>query len=660
MDWKSKNILVAGGAGMIGSHVARRLVKEGANVTVVDDLSSGSRQNIADIAKEITFYQYDLRDANVCRAVCEGKFAVFVFAANMGGILAITSIHANIARDNALININMLEGCRIRQVPHVYLASSACVYPSFLQTSAWSMKLKESMAIPSDPNEAYGWEKLFSEQLALAYIEDYGMNIKIGRQHNVYGHCYDEETQVLTRKGFKYFSELAYSDEIATLNQVDDKVEYYIPEAIQHFEYDGDMLHFKHRMMDLMCTPDQKLYCGKNFRHKYGLHIGSEIIKGNHRSLKFKLDFPYTSSKDIDSITLPRCIDTIGRKLHNGNGDEKVVAIDDWLEFLGWYISEGSCFQTDRNYIVNISQKPGDSQEQIKRMFTRMGFPTYTFDKDVRVHSKQLYGVIKSLNLGYARDKYIPREYMELPTEKLRILYDTLMLGDGDKGKGRYSTVSYRLACDVQELALKIGLTSQIKYESNIYRVMIRANDCTYSGNGFHTEHYKGMVYDVTVPNHIIMVKRNSNPIWSGNCYTAFDNLRGKAPCHMIRKAIEHPNPEFVIWGDGEQTRSFLYIDDCVEMVLRLMQTDYKKPINIGTEQGVTINYLADLAIKASGKQIKPIYDLTKPQGVRGRNSDNTLFREVVGYEPQVTLEEGIPKVYEWALSNYDRLEGIH
>jgi nucleoside-diphosphate-sugar epimerase len=94
-------------------------------------------------------------------------------------------------------------------------------------------------------------------------------------------------------------------------------------------------------------------------------------------------------------------------------------------------------------------------------------------------------------------------------------------------------------------------------------------------------------------------------------------------------------------------------------MVLRLMGTDYCKPINIGTEQGVTINYLAGLAIKASGKKIEPLYDFTKPVGVRGRNSCNALFREIVGYEPQITLEEGIPKVFSWASEHYSELEGI-
>jgi nucleoside-diphosphate-sugar epimerase len=330
MNWNSKNVLVAGGAGMIGSHVARRLLKEGANVTVVDDLSSGSVQNIKDIREDINFLRYDLRDSAICRAVCAGKFAVFNYAANMGGIGWLEKHHYDIGRDNILINTNILEACRIRSVDHVYESSSACCYNVSLQDTDKEVRLSEDMAWPALPNEIYGLEKLYMEELALAYIKDCGMSIKIGRHHNVYDACY----------------------------------------------------------------------------------------------------------------------------------------------------------------------------------------------------------------------------------------------------------------------------------------------------SSFHRE-------------------------------------KSKAPCGLVLKAIEHPEKPFTIWGNGSQIRSFLYIDDCVEMVLRLMDTNYNKPVNIGTEQGVTINYLAGLAIKASGKKIEPNYDLTKPTGVKSRNSDNTLFRKIVGYEPKVTLEEGIPKVFQWAQEHYSELEGI-
>jgi nucleoside-diphosphate-sugar epimerase len=144
-----------------------------------------------------------------------------------------------------------------------------------------------------------------------------------------------------------------------------------------------------------------------------------------------------------------------------------------------------------------------------------------------------------------------------------------------------------------------------------------------------------------------------------GEMFTCFDKDKGKAPCHLILKAIRHPNPPMELWGDGRATRSFLYIDDCVEAVLRLMDSDYDQPINIGSDRLISVDELANIIIKISGKDIAPTHDLSKPQGVRGRNSDNTLVNEVLNWQPQVSLEEGLEKVYKWAVEHYDELENI-
>lgn len=124
-----------------------------------------------------------------------------------------------------------------------------------------------------------------------------------------------------------------------------------------------------------------------------------------------------------------------------------------------------------------------------------------------------------------------------------------------------------------------------------------------------------------------------------------------KAPAAMCRKAVESKG-DLEIWGDGEQTRSFLYIDDCIDAVRLLMESDFKEPINIGSEEMVTINHLAALAIGFSGKSIVPTH-IDGPQGVRGRNSDNTLIRKVLGWEPKVSLMDGIGKTYSWIKSQY-------
>ena len=324
--------LITGGAGMIGSHLARRLVNSGEDVVVADNLMSGSIKNILDLIgrDNFKFAHEDMRDEKICIELGEGMDNIWAIAANMGGILMITDVAADIVRDNIRLNINALESCRINKVPKYFYASSACVYPNFLQTSEWAINLKEESAIPADPNEAYGWEKLFAEQCVMAYQKDYGLNIRIARFHNIYG-----------------------------------------------------------------------------------------------------------------------------------------------------------------------------------------------------------------------------------------------------------------------------------------------------------------------------------------NAFTAFDKKKGKAPCHMIIKCIKHPNPEWVVWGDGRATRSYCYIDDCIDGILALMDSDYDKPINIGTDRSISVDALAELVIKISGKDVQPEHDLTKPVGVRGRNADLSLCKEKLGWSPKIELEDGMKVVYDWAVANFDELENI-
>ena len=132
-----------------------------------------------------------------------------------------------------------------------------------------------------------------------------------------------------------------------------------------------------------------------------------------------------------------------------------------------------------------------------------------------------------------------------------------------------------------------------------------------------------------------------------------------KAPAALLRKSAETDLGEsFEVWGEGNQTRSFLYVDECVEAVLRLMNSNFMGPVNIGSEEMVTINDLANLAIRVSkknisfrniyGKEFKDKYGFDCPVGVMGRNSDNRLFSEKVGWEVSESLEEGLAKTYPW------------
>jgi len=138
-----------------------------------------------------------------------------------------------------------------------------------------------------------------------------------------------------------------------------------------------------------------------------------------------------------------------------------------------------------------------------------------------------------------------------------------------------------------------------------------------------------------------------------------WDGGKEKAPAAMLRKVSEaNDGNEIEVWGDGKQTRSFLYVDECVEAILRLMKSNFKEPVNIGSEEKISINGLAQMAIDISNKKIninnldgQKFYDkygFNCPVGVRGRNSDNKLFKEKIGWEVNIPLLEGMKKTFEW------------
>lgn len=310
-----ERILVTGGGGFIGSHVARYLYSQGNFVRVVDI-------KFDDYFEERYYSErlgLDLRVWENCLIATKGIDKVYNFAANMGGIGFITAVGAEVMHDNVLINTCMLEAARQNKVKRLLFSSSACVYPTYKQTDPNVKGLREEDAIPADPDNFYGWEKLYTEKMCEAHQRDYGMDIRVLRYHNIYG-----------------------------------------PEG-------------------------------------------------------------------------------------------------------------------------------------------------------------------------------------------------------------------------------------------------------TYKGG------------------------------------------REKSPAALCRKVAEASNPGTItIWGDGKQTRSYCYIDDCVKGTVLLMESDYDKPINIGSERLVTIDQLVDMIVKISGKTITKTYDLSAHQGVRGRNADITLARKVLGWEPKVSLEEGLAKTYKW------------
>jgi len=180
-----KKALVCGAGGFIGSHMVERLKNEGFWVRGIDLKYPEFGETEAD-----DFVIGDLRDPHICRSVVDRHFEeVYQFAADMGGagFVFTGDNDADIMHNSALINLNMIEACQKRNVRRIFYSSSACIYPEYNQQDPDNPKTAEDSAYPAQPDSDYGWEKLFSEHLYLAFHRNYGMEVRIARYHNIFG-----------------------------------------------------------------------------------------------------------------------------------------------------------------------------------------------------------------------------------------------------------------------------------------------------------------------------------------------------------------------------------------------------------------------------------------------------------------------------------------
>ena len=180
-----KTVLVCGAGGFIGSHLVKRLKRESFWVRGVDLKYPEFSETVAD-----DFVIGDLRDQNFCRDIVDRRFdEVYQLAADMGGAGYIfTGLHdADVMHNSATINLNMLDACHKRNVKRVFYSSSACMYPAYNQEDPENPNCAEESAYPAAPDSEYGWEKLFSERLYLAYGRNYGMECRVARYHNIFG-----------------------------------------------------------------------------------------------------------------------------------------------------------------------------------------------------------------------------------------------------------------------------------------------------------------------------------------------------------------------------------------------------------------------------------------------------------------------------------------
>lgn len=349
--------------------------------------------------------------------------------------------------------------------------------------------------------------------------------------------CYSPDTEVLTKRGWILFPELTMDDEICCLDPETDNLRYDKPSLVDSWDHDGDMYHLDTASLNFMITPDHYTYTKSRYDSNFKL-VQAKDVYG--KRVEHKKNAIWNAS-DVPTFTLPGV-----EHKHAKYRGEKVIPMDLWLEFLGYYVSEGSSHAFEGNNSVTISQSKKAHPEAYDKMCANvvaMGFVAHKRSDSFVIHNKQLYSYC--VQLGKSYEKRLPRYTLDVSRRQSLILLEALMLGDGSwgsTGTGLYTSTSSGLCDDVQELLLKCGYAGTVTMVRGARVDIIKGKpyDCrpiwtcsvmlkyltpevnhghvsTQSGQLEEYLNYTGKVYCCTVPTHVLYVRRHGKAAFSGN-----------------------------------------------------------------------------------------------------------------------------------------------
>jgi len=329
--------------------------------------------------------------------------------------------------------------------------------------------------------------------------------------------CFDDQTEILTEDGWKLFKDLNPQDNVASF--VNGFLEFVKPLKQVEYDFDGMMYKIFNNSIDMLVTPNHRFY-----------------VKSSKGFSKFK----EISDPSIKHDKIPAQSHWNGTSyLFQENNQRKSTlhfSTEDYLFFLGLYLSEGSCFKNEKCYRITISQTKKENREIIKELLKRMGLNYVETKSGFNIENKELYHHL--VVLGKQENRYIFKSVKQLSPLYLKILFDALIMGDGHTCKiyTAYYSTSKKLINDVQEIIIKLGLSGNIhikkQKESYIKERLVTPKKILYGINIRKTkykrlssskksyisqEYYKGKVYCVSVPSGIIKVRRNGKECWSGN-----------------------------------------------------------------------------------------------------------------------------------------------
>ncbi len=353
--------------------------------------------------------------------------------------------------------------------------------------------------------------------------------------------CYDPDTEILTEEGFRRIYALQIGDRVATLNPATGVLEYQPVLRLTSRYYQGQLVHFHGKRVDLLVTPDHHIY--REFRDGSGRASFRLVEAGTalHRSRQITMTAGarWTGARcDVIRIPSARVVRrTHRRDRRRGHPTKGITEFDPrlFLRFLGYYVTEGWCQKAKRpRYEIHLAQNPGACRERMLETIRALGFQPRLSANHISFASKDLWHFLQSCGDG-ASFKQIPTWIKQLDSSLLEELFEAMIDGDGTRGpdgrpKKFYST-SKILADDVCELALKLGYSATVgrHFARSLARAPHRPNAIYHvslsrrvqrviSSGRIATVPYDGMVYCLTVPNHLVFARRNGRAVWSGNC----------------------------------------------------------------------------------------------------------------------------------------------
>jgi UDP-glucuronate decarboxylase len=638
--------LITGGAGFIGSHLCERFLAEGHEVVAVDNIITGDLANLDHLRTNPRF-RFIGHDVSNPLKVKDKLDNVLHFASPASPVdyleHPIPTLKVGALGTHNTLGLAKAHGAR-------YLLAST--------------------------SEVYG------DPLEHPQKETYWGNVNpIGIRG-----CFSSDTEVLTRAGWKTFLEVTTDDGILT-RRPDGMMEYHKPTEVIRQRYIGELIGFKNSKIDLLVTPNHKMLVRVRDESEFRLVEAYQAIRWERAEMAKSGRW---EGEERAEFRLPL--------VSNAKMPQReMIPMDLWLEFLGYFLSEGCTYLQNKTreigrktypghaHLVFISQskKKPANREKIRRCLQKLGFRFHEEKAQFRIHSKQLWTYLRQF--GKARDKFVPRDLLQLSPRQLRILFDALMLGDGSADGRKFYSSSPALIGAVQEILLKLGLAGTV-YAKSPDRPVWAIHVLNESPRDFltphypkrHVEPYDGEVHCVTVPNHVIYVRRNGKAVWCGNCYdeakrfaesivmayhrvhkvdtkiirifnTYGERMRlndGRVlPNFMYQALMGQP---LTVYGDGKQTRSFQYVSDLVEGIWRLLHTDFHDPVNLGNPAEITILEFAQEILRLSGSASQIEYRPLPQDDPKVRQPDITRARQLLGWEPVVGREEGLKRTLEF------------